>query len=75
MRVKHVTRYEKSREERQFDPIRQFYRDNSRDEMSRTRNQQETMYRLNRARVRACAVAVLCSGRVCSGRVCSGRLQ
>lgn len=50
VRVKHVTRFEKSREERQFDPILQFYRDPARDEMSRTRTQQETMYRLNRAR-------------------------
>lgn len=52
VRVKHVTRYEKSREERHFDPILQYYRDPKRDEMSRTRTKQETLYKLNRARVR-----------------------
>ena len=49
--MKHVTRYEKSREERQFDPILQYYRDPARETATRTRSMQQTTLKLNRARV------------------------
>lgn len=50
LKVKHVTRYEKSREERQYDPILQHYRDTSKETAARDLEATQRLVALNRAR-------------------------